>query len=658
MTYRVEDGVLIITSEDSEDNFEEMPAEGAAGEREIAIGRAGMGMMGGMGGGMGGMGGGGRGLAPRPAAPVVARAQAKDEATPAGRAEDIKKKEPAKPDAAPADARAAFVETAYWNPSVVTDATGRARVTFRAPSALAEYRLAALGVTGSDTLVGQSTSGISVRKAFFVELKAPNVLTEGDEPQLLARLHHPGIKGQARVALKVDAGGREEVYPKTVDLAAGGVTEVLLDAFRVPGVDRVKLTVSTSAGEEAARVGDEVAAEVPVRAWGLPVYATASGRSSDDATVFVALPQGRRYENPEMRIALSPRADRMLVELALDESGAGFGLRPDLGCVPAGTTLDRAGDLLGAAAALASVRDAPGHESDDAARLTARISQRVTDLVVAQNNDGSWPWIPGATGQGSATSDLLATARVVWALTAAEPLGLGADPSVLDRSTRFLEQALPRLDAGDWTLRAAVLHALALRNRARFESVNALLRERAEIVRADSGLPGVLTDAARPRGTGRRGAGSPVRTGKDGAGGAGPSAAPILVRRRPCAGRGSAVETTALVAIAFARLRPGAADAAGARDWLLAHRVGNGWLPAEAKGLVLQALAVAPGRGAAAARIDTGLSSPSTTPRSFAPRSAGPHPPARSRSPAPRSRPGPRTAWRSTSRAGARSPML
>src|SRR5262249_8273253 len=172
---------------------------------------------------------------------------------------------------------------------------------FRAPSALAEYRLAALGVTGSDTLVGQSTSGLSVRQAFFVELKAPSVLTEGDAPRLLARLHHPGIDGQARVALKVEGGGREEVYPKTSGLAAGGVTEVLLDAFRVPGVDHVKLTVSATAGAGAGRT-DEVAAEVPVRAWGLPVYATASGRSSDDATAFVALPQGRRYENPEMRI--------------------------------------------------------------------------------------------------------------------------------------------------------------------------------------------------------------------------------------------------------------------------------------------------------------------------------------------------------------------
>ncbi len=47
--------------------------------------------------------------------------------------------------AAPASPRTEFIETAYWNPSVVTDSNGRARVRFRAPTALAEYRLTARG---------------------------------------------------------------------------------------------------------------------------------------------------------------------------------------------------------------------------------------------------------------------------------------------------------------------------------------------------------------------------------------------------------------------------------------------------------------------------------------------------------------------------------
>ncbi len=621
LAYRIEDGVVRIISRESADE--------ALGEAELALERDQNGrglVIGGMGGMgmMGGMGGGGRGPIPVGPEGGVQGDSSPTRAMPVRNTyseRDAKEKAPA---SAPADAparqqmqpaagkppasktaedRAAFVETAYWNPSVVTDANGRARITFRAPTALAEYRLAALGVTGRETLVGDGTSILSIRKPFHIELKSPAILAEGDEPRLPVRIHHSGIKGPAKVTLEVVADGRTEVFPKDVELADGGVTEILLDAFRVPGADRVRLSVSASAtaGPANAPSADRLAVDVPVRAWGLPVFASASGRSSDDATAFVTLPPGRRYENPEMRIALSPRADRMLVELALNDSAVGFTQRPDLGCMPIGTTVERAADLLGAAAALATLRDAPNRDSDAATRLASRVAGNVTELVSAQKTDGSWPWIPVAAAPGEVESgargDLLATARAVWALTSAEPLGQGADPSVLDRAAKYLEQALAGLDAGEFTLRTEALHALALRGRARFETVNALVRNRQvlsdrtlallamTLARQDHAgaaeeVLDVLAARARtePTGPGR----PPLRYWTDGV-------APA--RGLP----GSAVETTALAALAFARVRPGSVEASGARAWLLAHRVGNGWIPAEARGLAIQALAASPG---------------------------------------------------------------
>src|SRR5262249_48336736 len=82
--------------------------------------------------------------------------------------------------------RERFVETAYWNPSVVTGADGKAVVKFRAPGALSEYRFTARGVSGHDTLVGQATADLAVRKDFFVDLKVPSAVTEGDRPRFAA----------------------------------------------------------------------------------------------------------------------------------------------------------------------------------------------------------------------------------------------------------------------------------------------------------------------------------------------------------------------------------------------------------------------------------------------------------------------------------------
>lgn len=82
--------------------------------------------------------------------------------------------------------RQRFAETAYWNPLVVTGKDGKVRITFKAPTAMSAYRITARGVTGADTLAGQTTSSLTVRKNFFVDLKLPSSLTQGDKPRFIA----------------------------------------------------------------------------------------------------------------------------------------------------------------------------------------------------------------------------------------------------------------------------------------------------------------------------------------------------------------------------------------------------------------------------------------------------------------------------------------
>src|SRR5262249_24535672 len=145
--------------------------------------------------------------------------------------------------------RERFVETAYWNPSVVTGRDGKARVTFRAPMALSEYRFTARGVTGSDTLVGQTTADLAGRQDFFVELKVPATLTQGDRPRFVGQVHHVGVTGAVELRLSVYAGGREQVFPKKVEVKSDGVEEVFFAPFEVPDGDEVRLTLTATCGE-------------------------------------------------------------------------------------------------------------------------------------------------------------------------------------------------------------------------------------------------------------------------------------------------------------------------------------------------------------------------------------------------------------------------
>ena len=114
---------------------------------------------------------------------------------------------------------------------------------------------------------------MTVRKNFFVDLKLPSSLTQGDKPRFIARVHHTDVVGKVTLRLNIYAGGRDEVFPKTIDLKQDGVDEVMFDPFEIPETDSVRLTLTGTVGE----VSDELVVEVPVRPWGVQVMASESG---------------------------------------------------------------------------------------------------------------------------------------------------------------------------------------------------------------------------------------------------------------------------------------------------------------------------------------------------------------------------------------------
>ena len=479
----------------------------------------------------------------------------------------------------------------------MTGKDGKARVKFKAPSALSEYRITARGVTGADTLVGQTTATLTVRKNFFVDLKVPSSLTQGDKPRFLAQVHHLGVQGTVALKLAIYAGGRDEVYPRNRRAQGRRRRGGPVRAVRGPR-RRLGPADAHRHGRRADGRADDGGA---VRPWGVQAFASASGTSSDGTAVFVGLPKGRTYESPEMLIVISPTLERMLIELAL---GRDFWILLGGGSFPDHAAARRTRRPTGPPTCwqrprpcriCAPARSAGSPEAQRADRAhpgprrrADRRPERGRRLAVGQlgteqhgqSQQAAVGQRPADLGVGPLGPGRRPSSRVVAGSQGARPGHCLAD-AVDDQ----------RDNSRDLDARAALLHALSTRRAASFEMANSLNRVRQSLSDTAPGVPGPDVRQPRPSRAGRRGArhpGPPAKT---------EPAAPGRTAR--CTGKVEPVGRRARRRrddrAGLPGLRPGPAPGSRARraiDWLLAHRFGNGWKPHKAKGPALAALAL------------------------------------------------------------------
>lgn len=120
------------------------------------------------------------------------------------------------------------IDTAFWAPSLMTDANGNARVTFTMPDALTRWRITGRAMDGQGR-VGQRTAYVRSDKNFYAKWTAPDWMRAGDAPRAsVAVFNQTGAEQALEVTL---SGGAQ---PKTEKLAAK------------PGVNYVEFALASS----------------------------------------------------------------------------------------------------------------------------------------------------------------------------------------------------------------------------------------------------------------------------------------------------------------------------------------------------------------------------------------------------------------------------
>jgi len=349
------------------------------------------------------------------------------------------------------EARSEMLTTAYFNPSILTDARGQAQVSFKLPDNLGRFRIMALAVTADDRY-GKGQNSFTVNRPLMIRPALPRFMRAGDELDLSAVVSGLGnVEGPVHVVASVS--GLELLSPSeaNVQLAKDSSSLVTFRAIaKTPG-----------------------SAQIQFRA---------SGGTASDATVLT-----RKVQSPAILETVALYGKTQKAEAF--ELGSLADARRDLGGLD--ITLSSSA-LVGLKGGFEQLWDYPYLCSEQlASRILPlvmlrelaqlygvalpadadqRVAQSVAQLLRRQQGDGGFAFWPELH-----VSDPWVSAYALWVLHEAGRKGSTIVPSVFERGTRYLRDLSNQRDDAHLATAAFATFVLARLGKPDVQTVNALL---------------------------------------------------------------------------------------------------------------------------------------------------------------------------------------
>ncbi|MFQ3609951.1 MAG: alpha-2-macroglobulin family protein [Fimbriimonadales bacterium] len=319
-----------------------------------------------------------------------------------------------------------FPDTAFWLPTLQTDAQGIARAEFRLPDSLTEWRLTAIGHTAR-TEVGYAKTTVKAAKDLMVRLRLPMWLIEGDRTELSALVSND--TDQARTVL-VELRTPENTYTARTTVPARGTQPVRWDYIaKTPGTQQ--FTVSARA--EGTNLSDSEQRSLLVKPAVFYQSVISTQRVAEEATFTLNLPSEARLDLSRLELRTYPNLSALLGDWV------DYLLSYEHLCAE-----QTVSQFLPPALWLRAI-EAEGTPVPDEKRrrIMSTVNKGIERLRELENNLGGWTW----WGDGEVTPWL--TAYVMDGLHQARLAGINVPEYLylrgMDALRRMVEDGIKRL---------------------------------------------------------------------------------------------------------------------------------------------------------------------------------------------------------------------
>lgn len=357
-----------------------------------------------------------------------------------------------------AQARGDFKDTAYWNPSIMTDAEGNATVSFRLPDNLTTWQLLAIGSTKDHQFGSQAVTIIETKQVIIRSVR-PRFAVQGDRIELGAIVHN-FLSEKQTFAVRLSGSGFTAATTNTqVSVESGGQATVNFPMI-VGSTDVLTMRLRA----ETTGAIDEIVESIPVYEFSSPQSVATTGMTESVALEQVIAPNTNDAKDGTLSITVAPTLAAYLPD-ALEY----------LATYPYGCTEQTLSAFL-PAVALLQLENAGSKALGDRKELERKVTTGLGRLYAFQRDDGGFGYWESSTRSYAPLS-----AYVLYGLIVTKQAGISVDDGAIDRLVSYLQNVLRIKEENAQTnaaQRAAILYALALSGRGDLSLLNNLYEER------------------------------------------------------------------------------------------------------------------------------------------------------------------------------------
>ena len=375
------------------------------------------------------------------------------------------------PDQLPAvQVRSDFRSTLLWQPSIITDEDGTAKVSLKYADSLTTWKATARAA-GKGNQFGIGSTTTRTKMPLIARLQAPRFFLVGDTVTISGVINNntdqvqtvtPELDAQGLTIFAMLKDGQPMKGIGTLDIPANGESRVDWQVnVEKAGEAHLKLTARSD------KYADAMEKSYTVYEHGIERFIAKSGKvRGNDVTIKLDIPSERKVESTTLMVQISPSmAVTMLDALPyLIDYPYGCTEQTMSRFLPAAITAKTLKDLgikpeVAMSKVFGGIEQATADKTHpkgkkDLAKLDEITKASLERLYGFQHGDGGWGWWK------EGDSDHYMTAYVLWGLCLAKDAGLEVKQDAIERAATYLDKEIVEEEA-KFDEQAWLLHALA-----------------------------------------------------------------------------------------------------------------------------------------------------------------------------------------------------